>query len=75
MRKIIHKLRSKPEKERREMLHLFIIIATIVMLILWGFSLEKNFNNQETKRRLKEDVKPFKVLKDNMVDGYNTIVE
>lgn len=75
MRKIVHKLRSKSEKERREILHLSIIIATIIMIVLFGFSLNKSFNNKETKIKLKEDIKPFTVLKENMVDGYKSVSE
>jgi len=75
MRKIIHKLRQKPEEERRHILHILIIIAAIVMIILWSYSLGKSFTSPETKIKVKQDLKPFSVLKDNLVDGYKSVSE
>jgi len=75
MRKIIHKLRQKPEEERRHILHILIIIAAIVMIILWTYSLGKSFTSPETKIKVRQDLKPFSVLKDNLVDGYKSVSE
>lgn len=75
MRKIIHKLRQKPEEERRHILHILIIIAAIIMIILWSYSLGKSFSSPETKIKVKEDLKPFSVLKDSLVGGYNSVSE
>lgn len=75
MRKIIHKLRQKPEEERRHILHILIVIAAVVMIILWTYSLGKSFTSPETKIKVKQDLKPFSVLKDNLVDGYKSVSE
>jgi hypothetical protein len=45
MEKIINDLRSKPEEERRNLLHFITIIFAIVMLILWSYSLGNTFGN------------------------------
>ena len=41
------------------------------MIILWAFSLGKNITNPDTQTKIKQDLKPFSVLKDNIIDGYN----
>jgi len=73
MKKLIHKLRQKPEEERRHILHIVTIIAAIVMIILWTYSLGKSLASPENKIKIKQDLKPFSVLKDNIVDGYKNI--
>ncbi|MFA6523909.1 MAG: hypothetical protein WC264_01375 [Candidatus Paceibacterota bacterium] len=73
MRKFIHKLRQKPEEERRHILHTVTIIAAVVMIILWTYSLGRSISSPETKVKIKQDLKPFSVLKDNIVGGYKNI--
>ncbi|MFA6274158.1 MAG: hypothetical protein WC662_03275 [Candidatus Paceibacterota bacterium] len=73
MRKIIHKLRQKPEEERRHLLHFFIFVVAIILIVLWVYSLDKRLTSQETKIKLKEDLQPFSVLKDNLVGGYKSM--
>ena len=75
MRKIIHKLRQKPEEERRHYLHLFIIIIGIVMIILWTYSLGRSLTNNDVKIKIKKDLQPFSVLKDNLTEGYKSVSE
>ena len=47
----------------------FIFILAIIMVMLWVFSLGKNLANPDTKTKIKQDLEPFSVLKDNIVDG------
>jgi hypothetical protein len=75
MKKFIHSLRQKPEKERRHLLHILTIIAAIIMIILWIYSLGRSLTSSETKERIRQDLKPFSVLKDNLVGGYKSIAE
>ncbi|HPS21291.1 MAG TPA: hypothetical protein PLO44_00565 [Candidatus Paceibacterota bacterium] len=75
MRKTIHKLRQKPEEERRHILHISIIIIAIVMILLWAFSLGKNLSQPEVKEKVKQDLQPFSVLKDNLSEGYKSVSE
>jgi len=69
MKKIIHHLRRQPEENRRHILHIIIFILAIIMVMLWVFSLGKNLANPDTKTKIKQDLEPFSVLKDNIVDG------
>lgn len=71
MRKLIHHLRRQPEEVRRHILHILILMIGAIMVMLWIFSLGKSLTNNDTQIKLKEDLKPFTVLKDNIVDGYN----
>ncbi len=66
MKKIIHHLRRQPEEVRRHILHILTIIAGIILLMLWVYSLGTNFSSTETQVKAKEELKPFSVLKDNV---------
>ena len=73
MKKIIHHLRNKPEHVRRQILHIATIAGAIIMIILWSYSLGTSLNNPDTQVKLKNDLQPFSILKDNIVGGYNSI--
>ncbi len=67
MKKIIYHLRKQPEYIRIKILHVLTILATVILLILWVYSLGKNLTNQDTQVKVKEDLKPFSVLKNNLM--------
>jgi hypothetical protein len=73
MKKIIHKLRNRSEEERRHILHITTFVLALFMILLWTFSLGKSVTSPETKVKIKQDLKPFSVLKDNIVGGYKNI--
>ena len=73
MKKIIHKLRNRSEEERRHILHITIFILGIFLILLWTFSLGRTIVSKDTKIKVQQDLKPFSVLKDNLVGGYNSI--
>ncbi len=73
MKKIIHHLRKQPEEVRRHILHILIFIVAAIMIILWIFSLGKSLANSDTQNKMKQDLKPFSVLKNNIVNGYKNI--
>lgn len=75
MRKVIHRLRQKPEEERRHILHISIIIIAIIMIALWAFSLGKSLSTPEIKQKVKQDLQPFSVLKSNLTEGYKSVSE
>ena len=75
VKKIVHKLRSKSEKEKRQILHIFTFIGAIILIILWSWSLGTSLSNPDTKVKMKQDLKPFSVLKDNMAEGVPNVTE
>lgn len=75
MKKIIHKIRQRPEEERRHILYILIFLFAIIMIILWIYSLGRTISDPDTSVKIKQDLKPFSVLKDNIVGGYNSIQE
>jgi len=75
MKKIIHKLRGHSEENRRHILHITIFVIGIIMVILWTYSLGRSISNPDTKIKMKQDLKPFSVLKDNLVGGYKSVSE
>ncbi|MFA4975689.1 MAG: hypothetical protein WC839_03785 [Candidatus Paceibacterota bacterium] len=75
MKKIIHNLREQPEEVRRHVLHILIFAVIVIMVILWVFSLGKDLSNSDTKEKVKQDLQPFSVLKDNIVNGYKSSTE
>lgn len=54
-------------------MHIAVITAAIVMIILWSYSLGKSLTGPDIKEKIKQDLKPFSVLKDNIVGGYKSI--
>ena len=72
MRKIIHHLRKQPEEVRRHILHISIFAIAIIMIILWVLSLGKSLASPDTQIKIKKDLQPFSVLKDNIIDGYKS---
>lgn len=73
MRKVIHKLRRQPEEVRKHILHISTVAIAIIMIILWSYSLGKGLASPETQVKIKHDLQPFSVLKDNLSGGYNSI--
>ncbi len=71
MKKVIHHLRKQPEEVRRHVLHLSMIVITAIMFGLWILSLGKSLGNAETADKIKEDLKPFSELKEDLVERYN----
>ena len=70
MRKIINHLRSKPEEVRRHILHLITLGFAVILIALWVYSLGTTLSKDN---KTSETLKPFSALKDNIVDGYNSI--
>lgn len=68
MKKILHHIRKQPEETRRHILHLVTIIFAIILVSLWVYSLGTNFSDEDTQTRIKQDVKPLSILKDNIPD-------
>ena len=75
MRKIIHHIRRQPEEVRRHILHILTMIAGVVLIVLWVYSLGTNLRNPDTQTKMTNDLKPLSALKDNLVGGYQSISE
>jgi len=69
----IHRLRKQPEEDRRHLLHICIVVIGIIMVLLWTYSLGRSVTNPDTKIKMKQDLQPFSVLKDNLVGGYKSV--
>jgi hypothetical protein len=66
MRKIIHHLRRKPEHVRRHILHVLTIAFGVILISLWVYSLGSNLSDPDTQAKMKDDLAPFSVIKDNL---------
>jgi len=75
MKKIIHHIRKQPEEVRRHILHVIMVVAAAVLFFLWVYSLGTSLTNPDMQVKIKNDLKPFSALKDNMVGGYKSISE
>ncbi len=73
MKKVIHHIRRQPEHIKRLILHVLIIAFAFILILLWIYSLGANVASQETQTKMSQDLKPFSVLKDNIVNGYNQL--
>ena len=77
-RNIVGKLRQKPEKERRDMLHLFMIIGSFLLVVLYVFSLGNSISGADEPKEVKvkkqkKGLEVFSVLKDNFSGGVQSI--
>lgn len=73
MKKIIHNIRRQPEEVRRHILHVLTAIFAVILLFTWFYSLGTNLTNPDTQAKIKNDIKPFSVLKANLIGGYKSI--
>jgi len=76
MEKIIHnirRIRRQPEHVKRHILHVLVVVCGIILVLLWIYSLGTTLTNSDTQAKMSQDLKPFAVLKDNMVGGYQNI--
>ena len=69
MRKIIHRLKNRSVEERRHILHISVFILALILIALWIFSLGRTITNKDNKVKIKQDLQPFSILKDNLVGG------
>ncbi|MEK7572276.1 MAG: hypothetical protein AAB493_00230 [Patescibacteria group bacterium] len=68
MKKIINRLRNQPEEDRRHILHILTFAFAIILIIIWIYSLGKTITSTDTKIKIKQDLKPFTMLKDSLVN-------
>jgi hypothetical protein len=73
MKRIIHHIRRQPEEIRRHILHILTIIAGIILIFFWIYSLGTSLANPDTKLKASNDLKPLSALKDNMANGLKSI--
>jgi len=66
MKKFVYHLRGKSEEVRRRILYILTIVAGVILVFLWLFSLGTNFSSEETQEELQQDLAPFSVLQDNL---------
>ena len=51
------------------------VFFALILFTIWVYSLGENFLDQNTQKKIGQDLKPFSVLKDNLVGGYQSITE
>ncbi|MFA5750857.1 MAG: hypothetical protein WCX79_03435 [Candidatus Paceibacterota bacterium] len=67
MKKIIHNLRKQPEDTRKHILNVVMLVVIAVLIVFWVISLKNDFSSTETKERIKNDIKPFTILKESIL--------
>ncbi len=67
MKKIIQKLRRQQEEERKHILYILTALFSVILIILWTYSLGRNITNPDTEEKIKQDLKPFSELKENII--------
>jgi uncharacterized membrane protein YvbJ len=73
MHKIVHHLRKLSTKQKRDVLHVSTFIFAVILLMIWVYTLGQSFSNPNTQIKMKESLKPFNSLKENIVGGYNSL--
>lgn len=64
MKKIIENIRQKPEPVRRQIIFVVSLVLTGLIVLFWVFTLPYRFGG--TGDKLKQSLKPFELLKDNI---------
>ncbi|MFA6177618.1 MAG: hypothetical protein WC694_01855 [Candidatus Paceibacterota bacterium] len=67
MKKIIHHIRKQPEHVKRHILNVTIIICAVILFLFWIYSLGTTLTNTDTQVKMIQDIKPFSILKDNII--------
>ena len=67
MKKIIHRLWSKPEEEKINMLYFLTLVCAIILIFLWTMSLGRTISSPEVKQKMKQDLEPLSTFKNDMV--------
>lgn len=71
IKKVVHHLRKQPEKDRRHVLHVVTFICAFLLFLIWSFTLGRSINTEETKAKVKDEVKTFSLFKDSVLKGYD----
>jgi len=71
--KIIHHIRRQSEEVRRHILHVLIAVFSVVLFLLWIYSLGTTLTSSDTQAKISQDLKPLSALKANLIGGYNSI--
>ncbi len=74
MKKIIYHIRRQPEEVRRHILNILTVIAAVILMLLWIYSLKTTLTNPDMQAKVNNDMKPFSALKANLVGGYQSII-
>ena len=73
MRKIIEKLKQKPEHVRRQVLLVSSLAITGIIFGSWMFLFHSEFSKSDNKPSLASDLKPLSMLKDDFLKTFHTI--
>ena len=69
----LHRLRQKPEEERRNILYFLTVVFGIIIVLLWTLTLKGTVSSPEVKEKIKQDLTPFSFLKNDMVGSINNL--
>ncbi len=72
---MIHRLRSRPEGARIQLLYIMTIISLVILLALWFYSLGKSLGSPSNGTDISENLRPLSDLKTSAIDGYNNILK
>lgn len=76
-KKVVYNLRSRPEDERRNILHVMMLVACAIMFFLWVLSLGGGVNSSNNKsaevNKKESGLEAFSVLKENLLGGLESI--
>ena len=74
MRKVIHHLRKQPVHVRHTIAHVLTLIFAVLLLSIWVYRLGLPASSEPALPANSADtLEPFTILKDNLVDGYESI--
>lgn len=73
MRKVIHHLRKQPVHVRHYVAWATTLIFAVLLLSIWVYRLGLTTPEKEIQANTVDSFQPLNVLKDNVVDGYESL--
>jgi len=50
-------------------------VCGVILILLWIYSLGTTLADPKTQAKVNQDLKPFAALKDNIVEGYKSMLD
>lgn len=66
MKNFIYNIRRQPEEIKRQILHVLVAVAGVILLSVWVYSLGGNLSDTVSEENIKKNVEPLSVLKNNL---------
>jgi hypothetical protein len=65
MKKVIHRIKNRPEEERRHILNIFVLVVALILFVFWVYSLGRTVTNDSIEENIADDFNSLAPLESN----------